>query len=65
MLGLPVPAVVTVDVAPQLAVGEPDHEVQDLLQRSAGRNLGLDQLTEDRDAEADRLLRLLVLPVEG
>ena len=54
-LGLPVPALVTVDVAPELAVGEPDYEVQDLLQRSAGRNLGLDYLPGalDFDAGAD------------
>ncbi len=31
-LSLPVPALVTVDVAPELAVGEPDQEVQELLQ---------------------------------
>ena len=43
-LDLPVPTLVTVDVAPELAVGEPDVEVQELLQRSAGRNLGLDYL---------------------
>jgi hypothetical protein len=54
-LGLPVPALVTVDVAPELAVGEPDVEVQELLQRSAGRNLGLDFLPGalDFDAGAD------------
>jgi hypothetical protein len=51
-LGLPVPAVVTVEVAPELAVGEPDHEVQELLQRSAGRNLGLDYLPGALDFEA-------------
>jgi hypothetical protein len=51
-LDLPVPAVVTVDVAPELAVGEPDVEVQDLLRRSAGRNLGLDYLPGALDFEA-------------
>jgi hypothetical protein len=51
-LGLPVPALVTVDVAPELAVGEPDPEVQELLQRSAGRNLGLDYLPGALDFEA-------------
>jgi hypothetical protein len=51
-LGLPVPVLVTVDVAPELAVGEPDHEVQELLQRSAGRNLGLDYLPGALDFEA-------------
>jgi hypothetical protein len=51
-LELPVPALVTVDVAPELAVGEPDVEVQELLQRSAGRNLGLDYLPGALDFEA-------------
>jgi hypothetical protein len=51
-LGLAVPSLVTVDVAPELAVGEPDHEVQELLQRSAGRNLGLDYLPGALDVEA-------------
>ena len=51
-LGLPVPALVIVDVVPELAVGEPDVEVQELLQRSAGRNLGLDYLPGALDFEA-------------
>ena len=51
-LALPVPALVTVDVAPELAVGEPDVEVQELLQRSAGINLGLDYLPGALDFEA-------------
>jgi hypothetical protein len=51
-LGLPVPALVTVEVAPELAVGEPDVEVQELLQRSAGRNLGIDYLPGALDFEA-------------
>ncbi|MGY1622101.1 HipA family kinase [Geodermatophilus sp. SYSU D00965] len=51
-LSLPVPALVTVDVAPELAVGEPDPEVQELLQRSAGTNLGLDYLPGALDFEA-------------
>jgi hypothetical protein len=51
-LDLPVPELVTVDVAPELAVGEPDVEVQELLQRSAGRNLGLDYLPGALDFEA-------------
>src|ERR1043165_4252032 len=33
-LGLPIPDLVTVDVAPALAAGEPDQEVQDLLRAS-------------------------------
>jgi len=51
-LSLPVPALVTVDVAPQLAVGEPDQEVQELLRRSAGVNLGMDYLPGALDFEA-------------
>ncbi|TFV78450.1 aminotransferase class I and II [Blastococcus sp. CT_GayMR19] len=51
-LELPVPRLVTVDVAPELAVGEPDVEVQELLKRSAGRNLGLDYLPGALDFEA-------------
>lgn len=43
-LGLPVPELVTVDVDPGLAAGEPDEEVQDLLRSSAGLNLGVDFL---------------------
>jgi hypothetical protein len=51
-LSLAVPALVTVEVAPELAVGEPDPEVQELLQRSAGVNLGLDYLPGALDFEA-------------
>jgi HipA-like protein len=51
-LALPVPALVTVDVAPQLAVGEPDQEVQELLRNSAGTNLGMDYLPGALDFEA-------------
>jgi hypothetical protein len=51
-LGLPVPALATVEVAPELAVGEPDVEVQELLRRSAGTNLGLDYLPGALDFEA-------------
>jgi HipA-like protein len=51
-LALPVPALVTVDVAAELAVGEPDIEVQELMARSAGRNLGLDYLPGALDFEA-------------
>ena len=43
-LGLPVPDLVTVTVDPALAAGEPDEEVQDLLRRSGGLNLGMDFL---------------------
>jgi len=51
-LALPVPALVTVDVAPELAVGEPDQEVQELLRHSAGVNLGMDYLPGALDFEA-------------
>ncbi|MCZ2818336.1 HipA family kinase [Modestobacter sp. VKM Ac-2984] len=51
-LALPVPALVTVDVVPELAVGEPDQEVQELLRRSAGTNLGMDYLPGALDFEA-------------
>jgi hypothetical protein len=43
-LGLPVPEVVLVELAPELAKAEPDQEIQELLERSAGTNLGLDFL---------------------
>ena len=43
-IGLPTPALVTVEVDPVLAANEPDEEVQDLLRRSPGRNLGVDYL---------------------
>jgi hypothetical protein len=51
-LSLPMPALVTVDVAPELAVGEPDQEVQELLRNSAGVNLGMDYLPGALDFEA-------------
>ncbi|WP_369131929.1 HipA family kinase [Modestobacter sp. I12A-02662] len=51
-LALPVPVQVTVDVAPELAVGEPDQEVQELLRNSAGLNLGMDYLPGALDFEA-------------
>lgn len=43
-LGLPVPELVSVEVDPALAAGEPDEEVQELLRNSGGRNLGMDYL---------------------
>lgn len=43
-LGLPVPDLVLVDLHPELAMSEPDEEVQDLLRASAGLNLGMDYL---------------------
>ncbi|GAA3394082.1 HipA family kinase [Cryptosporangium minutisporangium] len=51
-LGLPVPDLVTVDVDPALAGGEPDQEVQDLLRASAGLNLGMDYLPRALDFDA-------------
>jgi hypothetical protein len=43
-LGLLVPEIVLVDVDPALAPAEPDSEIQELLARSPGLNLGLDFL---------------------
>jgi hypothetical protein len=43
-LDLPVPELVLVEVDPVLGRSEPDEEVQDLLQASAGINLGMDFL---------------------
>ena len=43
-LGFAVPEIVTVDVDPELGLAEPDREVQDLLRRSPGLNLGVDFL---------------------
>jgi hypothetical protein len=43
-LGLPVPEVVLVELDPALGRNEPDWEIKELLERSAGLNLGLDFL---------------------
>jgi len=43
-LGLPVPEIVLAVVDPELALTEPDPEIQDLIRASAGLNLGLDYL---------------------
>jgi hypothetical protein len=43
-LGLPVPELVLVELDAALAKAEPDGEIQDLLERSAGTNIGLDFL---------------------
>jgi hypothetical protein len=43
-VGLAVPEVVLVDVDPVLARAEPDPEIQDLIEASAGLNVGLDFL---------------------
>ncbi len=50
-LGLAVPRLVTVEVDPALAPGEPDQEVQDLLRRSGGLNLGVDYLPGAMDLD--------------
>ena len=44
VLGLPVPELVFVDLPADLAVAEPDQEIQDLLAASAGLNVGMDFL---------------------
>ena len=43
-LELPVPETVLVELDPALGMAEPDPEIQDLLERSAGLNVGLDYL---------------------
>jgi hypothetical protein len=43
-LGLPVPEIVFIDLDPELGKAEPDAEVRQLIEWSAGRNLGLDFL---------------------
>jgi hypothetical protein len=43
-LGLPMPELVLVDVDPRLAAAEPDPEIQELIEASAGLNLGVDFL---------------------
>ena len=43
-IGLPVPELVAVDVAPELGHAEPDPEIQELIEASPGLNLGMDFL---------------------
>ena len=43
-IGLPVPELVVIDVAPELGHAEPDAEIQDLIAASPGANLGMDFL---------------------
>ena len=43
-LGLPVPDLAVVDVAPEVGHAEPDPEIQELLEASPGANLGMDFL---------------------
>jgi hypothetical protein len=49
--GLAVPDLVTVEVDPAMAPGEPDQEIQDLLRASGGLNLGVDFLPGALDFE--------------
>jgi hypothetical protein len=43
-IGLPVPELAVVEVAPELGIAEPDPEIQDLIVGSPGENLGMDFL---------------------
>jgi hypothetical protein len=53
VVDLAVPDLVLVDVDPVLADNEPDEEVQDLLRRSPGSNLGVDFLPGALDLDAN------------
>jgi hypothetical protein len=53
-LGLAVPELVTIEVDPAMAPGEPDQEIQDLLRASDGLNLGVDFLPGALDFDAAR-----------
>lgn len=44
-LGLPIPEIVLIDLDPVIGRSEPDPEIQDILQNSAGLNLGLRYLS--------------------
>ena len=44
LAGLPIPEIVFIDLAPDLARTEPDAEIQSLIKSSAGLNVGLDYL---------------------
>ena len=60
LVDVPVPDLVTVDLAPEIGRYEADQEVQDLLSRSLGLNLGVDLLPGafgyDASYEPDRAL---------
>ena len=43
-IGLPVPELVVIEVAPELGHAEPDPEIQELIEASPGPNLGMDFL---------------------
>jgi hypothetical protein len=43
-LGLPVPEIVAIELHDELALAEPDSEIQDLMRASLGINLGMDYL---------------------
>ena len=51
-LGLPVPRLVLIEVDAAFADAEPDEEIQDLLRKSAGLNLGVDYLPGSLDFAA-------------
>src|SRR5258706_12172067 len=55
--GLGVPDLVTVDLDPGLAAGEPDQEIQELLRASGGLHLGVDFLARPGALHAARHLR--------
>ncbi len=52
--GLAAPELAVIDVSADLAPGEPDQEIQDLLRASAGPNLGVDFLPGALDFDAAR-----------
>jgi hypothetical protein len=66
-IGLPVPELVVVDVAPELGHAEPDPEIQELIAASPGPNLGMDFLpgslpfTERADPPIDPALAADIL----
>jgi hypothetical protein len=53
-LGLLVPELVLVEIDPRFAAAEPDPEIQELIQASAGTNLGVDFLPESLPYTAAR-----------
>jgi hypothetical protein len=63
-LGLPVPEAALLEVAPELGVGEPDPEIQDLLRASGGTNMGLRYLDGAFNYE-ERAARELIAPEQA
>lgn len=43
-IGLPIPELVTIEIAPELGHAEPDPEIQELIEASPGTNFGMDFL---------------------